>query len=80
MSERNYTTTGRGFTRGEAIQGIHGHGSIMVYESSLATEPALWVAITGATDGDATTQLSLEAAKALRDDLDHIISTHYQLR
>jgi hypothetical protein len=80
MPERSYQSSSRGFTHGEPIEGIRGHGRITVYESSLATQPAVWVSIAGATDGSATTQLSLEAAKTLRDDLDHLIKNHYQLR
>jgi len=79
------TTTDRGFKRLDPIKSIDGRDEVQAYESSLATEPAIWVTAAGyvmpAERGNApyiAAHLSLENAVLLRDQLTYLIDNHYQ--
>lgn len=87
----NVTITDRGFKHLDPIRGGYG-GETRVYESSAAEHPHIWLAISEPNDltawargdesggvKDAHNHLSLEAAKALRDQLAWLIENHYQI-
>lgn len=81
-----FETTDRGFKHLRPITGTMG-GRTRVYESSNALRPCIWIAtnelddLCGPPDGPthvARNELTLESAEQLRDQLDWLITNHYQ--
>lgn len=56
------------------------YGGARIYESSNAAEPCLWVRLEECSGvrGVAAVEFTLEEAAKLRDQLDYLISSHYQ--
>lgn len=81
----NVEYTDRGFAHYTPIATQYGH-VVRVYESSSAWQPSLWLKIElkekvgGIDPEEATAHLSLDQARELRDQLDHLITNHYQLQ
>lgn len=80
-----FTTSERGFKQMETITDQY-LGSVIVYESSVATEPCLWVRIkenptvlTQPKPGEAAAHLTLDQVRELRDQLNWLIDNHYQV-
>jgi len=48
-------------------------GSVRVYESSAASDPYIWLAV-----DESRVHLTLADARRLRDQIDYLISNHYQ--
>jgi len=72
-------TSDRGLRRFEKVDGIAGRGWADVGESSLATEPALWLTVRCPEDGPmAVVQLGVEAAGQLAVQLQFLVANHYQ--
>ena len=83
MSVKKPFKSTRGFSHFDPIVTSYGH-EIRVYESSSASAPHIWLAVNGvdSTNGDEYTSLhanmTLAAARLLRDQLTHLIDNHYQ--
>lgn len=74
-SEVRWTMTDRGFKHYAPVESARG-GSVLVYESSSAEAPHLWL---GTDNASTTTHLTLEQAEQLRDTLTVAIQRHYQM-
>lgn len=72
------TRSDRGLAEFPNIDGIGG-GSVLCQESSLATEPAIWLTVEGANSGYATVQLARLDAHKLANQLHILAANHYQL-
>lgn len=80
------SVTDRGFQHLPPITGAYG-GTVRVYESSAASGPHLWLAVTedgsARLDGETTeahSHLTVEAAGHLADQIRWLIDHHYQTR
>lgn len=76
MDDHGDWITNRGFRQTEPIPGLYG-GTVRVYESSLATQPALWVAVDDTPEG--TIHLTVEDARRLAENILRVCDLHYQL-
>lgn len=85
--EEQFENSDRGFKHGESILGDYG-GSVRVYESSGASNMAIWIHTEESHDPngspypvpmETTLLLNLDKARQLRDQLDYLINNHYQL-
>lgn len=83
MLEPEHELSERGFKQMEPFTCTYG-SHVRVYESSSAESPHIWVNIdaspwhTEAKEGEGVAHLSLEQAALLRDQLNFLISNHYQ--
>jgi hypothetical protein len=87
--------TNRGFKHLPGLPSTYVGGQVRLYESSAALEPCMWILVRDRVDlsrpvrpmrvegglsvVETTAHLSLETAKKLRDQLDYLITHHYQL-
>lgn len=76
--------TDRGFAHLPEIVSDYG-GSVRVYESSAAEHPAIWLTVEGkpglvpsAETVSVPMHLSVEAATQLAEQIQHLVSHHYQ--
>lgn len=75
---------GRGFNHGERIAGTH-NDTVSVSESSIASGPHIWIWVECPVDLNdpygsrkkAECHMTLAAAEGLRDQLNYIITNHY---
>lgn len=83
----NYATSDRGFDYMPAILGRIRNEQAEVYESSLATEPAVWLAVQAPQSRNhpqlgepqrVVIELPAEDAWKLADQLRHLVRHHYQ--
>lgn len=81
MKSPKRTVTSRGFTHMEPIEGHHG-SQVRVYESSLATEPSIWLAAREGPSNlhEVAVSLTLDGVKELEQQLRWLRKNHYQLR
>lgn len=77
--------TSRGFKHTAPVPSEYG-GYVKVYESSAASGPHLWLSVTcpsdlndpGSEPIEAIAHLKLESAENLVEQIDHLITCHYQ--
>jgi hypothetical protein len=79
MSEIPYEVTDRGFRHYEPIDTLYGH-KVLVYESSSAAEPAIWLSVGPGQTAGGTAHMSLDQARQLIVALTAAIEGHYQTR
>lgn len=85
MSDLGVFSSNRGFQQMPPLESLYG-GEVRVYESSLATQPAIWLrawapANLNEPNGpkvEVPIHLSAEDAWKLADQLRHLVEHHYQ--
>lgn len=83
MSDVRWTMTDRGFKHYAPVETVA--GTVLVYESSAATEPKLWLSIDAGSHEHLTLAQaaemrdSLDEGAPLRDTLSMAIERHYQV-